>query len=149
MESAPTLLTSKPSWLISQLAVHVRRLVSDAFGSEGARGYDYRLLAALKEFGPSSQAALGRRCSMDRSDVTTSLARLAGEGNVERGPDPAHGRRTLVSLTEAGARRLDGLEQALGAAQDELLAPLPESERAELIILLGRLLAHHGTVSSK
>ncbi|MFG3254821.1 MarR family winged helix-turn-helix transcriptional regulator [Streptomyces sp. NPDC048172] len=147
MESAPARLTSKPSWLISQLSVHVRRLVSDAFSEEGARGYHYRLLAALKEYGPSSQAALGRRCSMDRSDVTTALAQLADEEHVERSPDPAHGRRSLVTLTASGARRLQRLDRVLEGVQDELLAPLPESDRAALVALLGRLVDHHGAAS--
>ncbi|WP_435792456.1 hypothetical protein [Amycolatopsis tolypomycina] len=33
----------------------------------GARGYHYRILATLHEFGPSSQAGLGRRGRVDRS----------------------------------------------------------------------------------
>ncbi|ALC19781.1 hypothetical protein [Streptomyces pristinaespiralis] len=54
MDEIPERLAAKPSWLISQLAVHVRRLVFDGFSAAGARGYHYRILAALHEFGPAS-----------------------------------------------------------------------------------------------
>jgi len=55
MEDVPERLSTKASWLISQLAVHTRRLVYDGFASAGVRGYHYRVLAALPEFGGASQ----------------------------------------------------------------------------------------------
>lgn len=143
MEAAPSRLTSKPSWLISQLSVHVKRLVSDGFAAAGARGYHYRLLAALREFGPMSQATLGRRCGVDRSDVVVAVNELEGEGFVERAPDPADRRRNTVSITKAGEGQLRRLDRELDRVQEELLAPLSTNERATLSDLLGRLLEHH------
>lgn len=100
MEETPERLSAKPSWLITQLAVHVRRLVFDGFTASGARGYHYRILAALYEFGPASQAELGRRCRVDRSDVVAAVNELVEQGYVERTPDPDHGRRNRVTLTK-------------------------------------------------
>lgn len=143
MEAAPSRLTSKPSWLISQLSVHVKRLVSDGFAAASARGYHYRLLAALREFGPMSQATLGRRCGVDRSDVVVAVSELEGEGFVERAPDPADRRRNTVSITKAGEQQLRRLDRELDRVQEALLAPLSTDERATLTDLLGRLLEHH------
>jgi MarR family len=56
--------------------------------TSSSRRDDYRLLAALEEFGPSSQADLGRRTSIDRSDVVAALNELADRGLVRRAPDP-------------------------------------------------------------
>ncbi|MGP4098360.1 MarR family winged helix-turn-helix transcriptional regulator [Nonomuraea sp. KM90] len=143
MEETPARLTAKPSWLLTQLAMHAHRLASDGFAEAGARGYHYRILAALDEFGVASQAELGRRCNMDRSDVVAAINELAGQGLVERTPDPGDRRRNMVSLTEAGDRQLGRLDRALDRVQDDLLGPLPAEDRQTLTRLLTRLLTHH------
>ncbi|MCG3044075.1 MarR family winged helix-turn-helix transcriptional regulator [Streptomyces fenghuangensis] len=143
MDEPPERLTTKPSWLISQLAVHVRRLVFEGFAAAEARGYHYRILAALHEFGPASQAELGRRCRVDRSDVVAAVGELAGRGFVERTPDPDHGRRNRVTLTEDGLRQLRRMDEVLDRVQDDLLGPLSAEDRQTLTRLLGRVLAHH------
>jgi DNA-binding MarR family transcriptional regulator len=143
VESPPSRLSAKPSWLITQLAVHARRLVYAGFAEADARGYHYRLLAALQEFGPMSQAVLGRRCSVDRSDVVNAINELTGQGSVERAPDPADRRRNTVTITDEGRSRLRRMDEVLDRVQDDLLAPLSADERRLLVALLGRLLEHH------
>lgn len=143
VEETPARLTVKPSWLLTQLAVHAHRLASDSFGELGARGYHYRILAALDEFGAASQTELGRRCSMDRSDVVAAINELAEQGFVERTPDPNDRRRNIVTLTEAGDRQLRRMDRALDKVQDDLLGPLPAEDRQTLTRLLTRLLNHH------
>jgi DNA-binding MarR family transcriptional regulator len=142
-DQAPARLRALPSWLISQTAVHSHRLLTQGLASVDARGYDYRLLAALTEFGPASQAALGRRTNMDRSDVVASLNDLADRGLIERSPDPSDRRRNIITITAAGTERLRLLDEVLGGVQDELLAPLSPAEREQLVDLMGRVLAHH------
>jgi DNA-binding MarR family transcriptional regulator len=143
VDDIPARLATRPSWLLSQLAVQAHRLASDAFGAVGARGYHYRILAALAEFGPVSQAELGRRCAMDRSDVVAAINELTGQGHVERTPDPDDRRRNLVILAAAGTRHLHRLDQALDNVQDDLLAPLRPEDRQTLTHLLTELLTHH------
>jgi DNA-binding MarR family transcriptional regulator len=143
VDEAPARLTAKPSWLLTQLAVHAHRLSSEGFAAADARGYHFRILAALAEFGPASQAALGRRCNMDRSDVVAAINELAERGFVERAPDPDDRRRNIVSLTKAGERQLRRLDEALDQAQDDLLGPLTAEDRQTLTALLTRLLHHH------
>ncbi|HSA48677.1 MAG TPA: MarR family transcriptional regulator [Yinghuangia sp.] len=143
MEETPALLAAKPSWLLTQLAVHAHRLASDGFGGVGARGYHYRILAALAEFGASSQAELGRRSNMDRSDVVATINELAEQDFVERTPDPDDRRRNIVTLTKAGRRQLRRMDQALDQVQDDLLRPLSADDRQTLVRLLTDLLAHH------
>lgn len=143
MEETPARLADKPSWLLTQLAVHAHRLSSEGFAEVGARGYHYRVLAALDEFGVSSQAELGRRINMDRSDVVAAVNELAERGFVERTQDPQDRRRNLVTLTEAGEEQLRQLGRALDQAQEELLRPLVAEDRQTLTRLLGVLLAHH------
>lgn len=143
MEDTPTRLTAKPSWLLTQLAVHAHRMASDSFGATGARGYHYRILAALDEFGAASQAALGRRCNVDRSDMVAAVNELTAQGYVERMPDPDDRRRNIVTLTRAGEAQLRRMDRELDRVQDDLLGPLSAGDRQTLTRLLTRLLAHH------
>ncbi|GAB2967519.1 MarR family transcriptional regulator [Streptomyces pseudoechinosporeus] len=143
MDEIPKRLAAKPSWLITQLAVHARRLVFDGFTAAGARGYHYRILAALHEFGPASQADLGRRCRIDRSDVVAAVNELVEQDFVVRAPDPDHGRRNKVTLTTGGARQLRCMDRVLDQAQDDLLEPLSPEDRQTLTRLLSRVLAQH------
>ena len=138
--SAPALLRSLPSWLLNQTALLANQSVGRRLAEAGAHRYHVSMLAALQESGPTSQAELGRRCGLDRSDVTAAVTDLAERGFVERGPDPLDRRRNTVHLTEAGARRLGELQEAVGEAHEELLAPLDTQERNDLARLLTRVL---------
>ncbi len=142
-DAMPAVLREKPSWLISQLSAHAHRLLTERLASAGARGYHFRLLAALEEFGPASQASLGRRTEMDRSDVAAAVNELTGQKLAERATDQADHRRNIITITALGRahlRRLDGL---LAGAQDELLAPLSPGERQALAGMLTRVLDYH------
>ena len=139
----PAMLMAKPSWLISEVSRLAHPLLTGKLATAGSRGYHYRLLAALAEFGPASQASLGRRTAMDRSDVAAAVNELAGRGLAVRAPDPADRRRNVISITPAGSAHLRRLDVLLDGAQDELLAPLSPAERQQLIGLLNRILDHH------
>src|SRR3954451_9233033 len=104
-EQTPSVLLQTPSWLLTQSAAHAHRIGTESFAAAGARGYHFRLLATLVEFGPASQATLGRHTGIDRSDVVAAINELAAAGYVERSPDPSDGRRNIISLTAAGKRR--------------------------------------------
>ncbi|MTE22199.1 MarR family transcriptional regulator [Streptomyces sp. TRM43335] len=142
-DAAPARLRNAPIWLMSQVTAHAHRLVWEAFAATDDRRYHYALLAALEEYGPASQAALGRRCGIDRSDVVAALNELADRGLVTRSPDSADRRRNIVSVTPEGRRHLEWLDGALGRVQDELLAGISTDEREHLVRLLHRVLAHH------
>jgi DNA-binding MarR family transcriptional regulator len=142
-ETRPARLMAKPSWLISEVSRLAHPLLTDRLAAAGSRGYHYRVLAALAEFGPASQAGLGRHTAMDRSDVAAAVSELAGRGLAARAPDPADRRRNVISITPAGAAHLGRLDEILAGVQDELLAPLSRAERQQLIELLSRILEHH------
>jgi MarR family transcriptional regulator, lower aerobic nicotinate degradation pathway regulator len=143
VRSAPARLRSLPSWLLNQVALPAQRIVAEALGSIGARRQHYSVLSALEEFGPASQAALGRRCGIDRSDMVALVNELAAAGRLERTPDPDDRRRNVIAITEGGRRFLSELDRLLTDAQDELLTPLSAPERADLVRLLGAVLDHH------
>jgi DNA-binding MarR family transcriptional regulator len=142
--AAPARLREAPTWLLNQTSLQAQRLLAEGFGSAGARGYHYRLLAALDESGAASQATLGRRTGIDRSDVVAAVNELEAQGLVARRRDRDDRRRNAVTITPAGVERLGRLDAVVAGIQDRLLAPLTTAERAELVRLLRRLLDHHG-----
>ena len=142
-DAAPARLTSLPSWLMTQTAMHAHRLVTEGFAAVDARGYHYRLLATLDEYGPASQATLGRRSGIHFSDIVAAINELAERQMVERAADPTDRRRNVITITPDGRRQLRRLDKQLTKVQDELLAPLAPDERDQLTRLLTRVLSHH------
>lgn len=140
---APARMRNLPSWLLTQSATHAHRLVHDGLAEIDARGYHYRLLATLAEYGPASQAELGRHSGIHTSDLVSTINELADGGFVRREPDPEDRRRNVVSLTTDGRKRLRRLDRTLGRVQQTLLAPLAPDEREQLRRLLTQLLDHH------
>ena len=114
-------------------------MLVDAFAAEGVRGYDFRLLAALDQYGPASQADLGRHTGIDRSDVVATLNDLVSSGLARREPDAADRRRNIVTITKRGASTLERLDAVLDEVQDAVLAPLTANERKTFVRLLAKL----------
>src|SRR3954463_2203878 len=134
--TSPRRLTQLPSWLAGQAAQRAARLVSDALGEEGHRRHHFAVMTALAEDGAASQAELGRRVWLDRSDLHAVLNELERDGLVARKQDERDRRRNLVELTPAGVNTLKRLDARVDAAQEQFLAPLTAAERGELVRLL-------------
>lgn len=132
-------VAGRPTWLLSRANALSQSLLTDAFAAEGVRGYHFRLLAALDQYGPSSQADLGRYTGIDRSDVVATLNDLIASGLARRQPDPADRRRNIVTITKRGAGALERLDAALDGVQDAVLAPLTPNERKTFVRLLAKL----------
>jgi MarR family transcriptional regulator, lower aerobic nicotinate degradation pathway regulator len=139
--SAPSRIRDRPTWLISRNYARSHALLNDTFAIRGGglRSYHYRLLAALEEWGPVSQADLARSTSVDRSDVVTVLNELEQRGLIERAVDPRNRRRNIVSITRTGSTQLQLLDQVIDEVQERVLAPLSQNERRQLTKLLGKL----------
>ncbi len=132
-------ISGQPTWLLSRANFRAQQILHDAFAREGVRGYHFRLLAALDEFGPASQADLGRRTGIDRSDIVAAVSSLVASRLVSRESDPDDRRRNVIAITARGAETLQRLDSAVAAVQDAVLEPLSERERATLARLLAKL----------
>jgi DNA-binding MarR family transcriptional regulator len=132
-------LRQLPSWLSNAVARKAQRLVNEALAQEGARRQDFVVLTSLAEQGPASQAALGRRLWIDRSDLHAILNDLERNGLVRRVRDEQDRRRNVVALTPRGTAVLKRLDRRVDAAQDALLEPLSAADRRKLRRLLEQL----------
>ncbi|HEY0474226.1 MAG TPA: MarR family transcriptional regulator [Kribbella sp.] len=141
--TTPARLRSLPSRLLTHTAMYADRLVTEGLAKEDAHKWQYAVLVALQESGPASQATLSRRTGIYRSDLVGVINELADGGHVERAPDPADRRRNVITMTQQGRRHLRRLDKVIATLQDELLEPLPESEREQFVGTLTKLLDHH------
>jgi MarR family transcriptional regulator, lower aerobic nicotinate degradation pathway regulator len=139
-DDPPRRLRLLPSWLSSAVARKGQRLVTEALAQEGARRQDFAVLTSLAEQGPASQATLGRRLWIDRSDLHAILNDLQRDDLVRRARDERDRRRNVVALTHRGRAALRRLDKRVDAAQDALLDPLSPSDRRELRRLLEQLI---------
>lgn len=140
MDEAPTRLRRKPSWLIGRASARAHRLIGETMAAADGHAYHFAILAALDEFGPDSQVRIGRRCGIDQSDMHAMLAELTEQRHVARTPDPGDRRRNLITLTDAGRRRLEELDTRLTRVQYDVLNTLSATEGDTLIALLTRIL---------
>ena len=133
-------LQALASRLLSLAAMRADRIVGEGLATRDARKWHYAVLAALEELGPASQATLSDRAGLYRSDLVAVLNELEEHGHVARAPDPDDKRRNVITITRKGRTQLGRLDELIGKAQDQLLAPLSADERKELVRLLQLLM---------
>lgn len=107
------------------------------------RGW-FDLLAALRRAGTPYElnpTQLMRATMLSSGGMTKRLDRLVEAGLVERRPDPADRRGTLVRLTRRGKATVDRALETHVANEDRLLGSLSPPDRRALDDLLRRLLA--------
>ncbi|MEU9129726.1 MarR family winged helix-turn-helix transcriptional regulator [Kitasatospora sp. NPDC048540] len=132
-------IQSLPTWLVGRVAARGRAMVADAIAAEGLKLMHHAVLAATAEYGPATQADLGRRLGVDPKDMVGFLDHLQKEGLVLRAPHPSDRRKNAVTVTPEGTAALTRCGALAEAANAELLAPLTPDEQRQLLALLSRL----------
>lgn len=87
-----------------------------------------------------SQIELARRAKVEQPSMAQLLARMERDGLIQRVPDPADGRSSLIMLSEEAKRRLPKGRVILSESNAEMTKGMTAEEIAKLIGLLGRVL---------
>jgi DNA-binding MarR family transcriptional regulator len=104
----------------------------------------FDLLAALRRAGEPFElnpTALRRATMLSSGGMTKRLDRLEEAGLIERRPDPADRRGTLVRLTRTGRTLIDRAVETHAASEKRILDALAPAEQRRLDGLLRVLLA--------
>jgi MarR family transcriptional regulator, lower aerobic nicotinate degradation pathway regulator len=133
-------VANRPTWLLGRANARSHALLADAFAQAGMRGYHFRVLAALEEHGPASQADLSRTTGIDTSDVVAAVNHLASAGFVRRQPDEVDRRRNVISITKPGLAAVERVGRVVDRVQIAVMEPLSESERKTFLRLLAKLI---------
>ncbi len=99
----------------------------------------YAALVKLRDAGELSQNHLGRLTAMDPATIQGVVRRLVDRGLVEARADPNDKRRSLLCLTTAGGRLVDGLIENGPTVSQKTLDPLDPAEQAAFLDLLKRI----------
>jgi DNA-binding MarR family transcriptional regulator len=108
------------------------------------RGW-FDLMAALRRSGPPFElnpTQLMAATMLSSGGITKRLDAMEEAGLVERRPDPADRRGTLIRLTRSGRNLADSAIEEHVGSEERLLSGLTQKERRSLDDLLRKLLQH-------
>ncbi len=108
MNADPTAtLTDSAAQLRMAIVRMARRLRQEAAGeASGLTPTSTSALASIDRFGPLTPSELAEIERVKRPTMTRTLGCLEREGLVERTPDPADGRSSLIAVNAVGRERL-------------------------------------------
>ncbi|AJX31323.1 MarR family winged helix-turn-helix transcriptional regulator [Burkholderia oklahomensis] len=120
-----------------------RDRLNPLFARYGLQPGEFDVLATLRRSGAPyalTPTALYDAAMISSGSMTNRIDRIEKAGWVERRPNPADGRGTLVALTPAGLALIDDVVVAHVDNQRRVLSSLSDAERRQLAKLLDKLL---------
>src|SRR3954471_16872071 len=139
---------STPGHLVSLAARGFTRLSETRLRPLGFGIGHLPVLVALRDGRASTQRDLARFAKIEQPPMAQMLARMERDGQIQRAPDPAHGRRSRITLTEVAKARLPDAVAALLRGNREVLRGFTDEEAGLLVALLTRLIANLDRVAS-
>jgi DNA-binding MarR family transcriptional regulator len=124
---------------ISALLRRIKRVIGERARCvhRDLQGSSYLMLGWISEHGPARASVIVEEFGIDKGSMSRQLQHLEELGLVERTPDPADGRATLVSASEEAVRRLADVEGHRRAFLDERLGDWSVTELEEFARQLG------------
>lgn len=123
-----------PGFLLWRATLQWQRAVRDALAPHELTHVQFVMLASawwLQEHGRSStQREIAQHAAADQMMASQVLRRLEAKELVARAPDPADTRAMIVTLTDAGRRRLAGALPAVEAADEAFFSGLGRGREA-------------------
>ena len=133
---------STPGHLISLAARGFARLSEARLKPLGFGVGHLPVLVALRDGRASTQRDLARFAKVEQPPMAQMLARMERDGLIRRTPDPADGRMSRITLTEAAVARLPDAIAVLLRGNQEALRDFTDEEAGLLVDLLMRLIAN-------
>jgi DNA-binding MarR family transcriptional regulator len=117
----------------------LRQQTQQALAPWDVTPWQARTLGVLARHGAVRLGALSEHLRIAARSATEVVDALEETGLVERRPDPADRRATLVALTDRGAAVAAGIRTARAAEAEGFFARLDDDDRASLARILGIL----------
>jgi DNA-binding MarR family transcriptional regulator len=136
----PDSLIESVGFVLNKTAQRVVRLAEAKIAALDIQIKHVGVLAAIVERGPLSQKAVGETLLIDRTTMVQLTDKLESLGLVERHPDPADRRVSVLHLTAAGETVYRRARSLVREAEAELLDCLSAADRRKLHLMLVRVL---------
>jgi DNA-binding MarR family transcriptional regulator len=98
----------------------------------------YLMLSWLAQRGPQRASAMAEAFCIDKGAISRQIQHLVDLGLVDREPDPADGRATLVSVTPDALTRMGAVDDERRRWIDDRLRDWSDADLADMVSLLGR-----------
>lgn len=140
-------LDTRPMVLLGRLGeaalLIARDRLNPLFAEFGLQPGEFDVLATLRRSGAPyalTPTALYEAAMISSGSMTNRIDRLEKAGFVERRPNPADKRGTLVALTGHGLALIERAVEAHVANQQSIVRGLDDREQGQLAALLGKLI---------
>lgn len=114
------------------VAAHALTRIAALETRNEAPAAQWRTLSILRNDGPLRLGELATASRVTQPGMTRLVAQLTGAGLIERTPDPADSRATILHVTDAGIRALDAWLVQLSDALEPRFADLDDADWAAL-----------------
>ncbi len=113
----------------------IRRVIGDRARAvhDDLQPASYLMLTWLADEGPVRASSMVDHFGIDKGAVSRQLQHLVELGLIERTPDPADGRATLVAATEDAIRRLEDVASHRRKWLDERLGDWSAEELEDFV----------------
>src|SRR4051794_21873430 len=138
-ELLPEELLASAGFLLARVGGGMKMRVLGELEQAGCPGFQYGVLALLREGPTLTQGKIADALGIDPSQLVGELDKLEANGFIARQRDPLDRRRHTVAITAKGEKELVKLRAAVRRIEDEYLAPLDAKARKRLHELLLRV----------
>jgi MarR family transcriptional regulator, 2-MHQ and catechol-resistance regulon repressor len=115
---------------------------SESLRNPGLGDSDFRVLEVLLHKGPLPVNVIGPKVNLTPGSISVAVDRLYQRGLVSREDTPEDRRIRIVALTTEGRKLITRVFKAHEADMEQVVAPLSEAERVQLMTLLKKLGKH-------
>jgi DNA-binding MarR family transcriptional regulator len=142
-------LDAQPGHKIRRMHQIAVAIFLEETAEHGITPVQYAALQAVGNTPGIDQRTLAATIGFDTSTIAGVIDRLEARGLMQRQVSPNDRRARLLTITREGATLLAAVAPQMLAAQQRMLAPLGEKERADFMRLLAKLLDAHGELDRK
>jgi len=114
---------------VARLYTRAQRVTADCCRTTNTQCH---ILTELGRTGAQPMVELGQRLCLEKSWISRAVDTLVAEGLVAKKANPDDARSWIVTLTAAGRRRVQQLNETLDAHATQLLLSLSDAERAQV-----------------
>jgi DNA-binding MarR family transcriptional regulator len=97
----------------------------------------YLMLSWLNQHGPQRASAMAEAFGIDKGAISRQVQHLLDLGLIDRTPDPADGRATLISISADASRRMAEVAVDRRRWLDDRLVDWDDDDLAEFVRMLG------------
>jgi MarR family transcriptional regulator, transcriptional regulator for hemolysin len=135
---APAALTSDLGWLLSRASHALTTELTAALEDLGISPRAHAVLATAMT-ADLTQSEIARVVGLDKTTMVVTIDELEAAGLAERRPSSTDRRARVITVTEAGARKVRQADRVLDQVRNDVLSGLGDDEREVFLRALGKL----------